>query len=57
MSAVLTALAAGIVVGVVFALVRVPPPAPQTAAGVAGIVGIVAAWALTTHLLTRGGTQ
>lgn len=41
---VLLALCTGAVVGLIFGLVRIPPPAPQTWAGVAGIVGIVAAW-------------
>lgn len=44
MTTVLLSFVTGIAVGVVFALVRVPPPAPQNWAGVAGIVGIVLAW-------------
>lgn len=43
------ALAAGLVVGAVFALARTAPPAPQTWAGVLGIVGIVAGWQAVAH--------
>ena len=46
---VLLALCTGALVGLVFGLVRLPPPAPQTWAGVAGIVGIVAAWMLVAR--------
>ena len=48
----LVALATGLVVGVVFALVKLPPPAPQTLAGVLGIVGIVAGWAIVSRALS-----
>jgi XapX domain-containing protein len=34
----------GGVVGAVFAVVRLDPPAPATWAGLAGIAGIVAGW-------------
>lgn len=44
MTGVLVALAVGLVVGAVFALAHSVPPAPQTWAGVAGIIGIVAGW-------------
>jgi XapX domain-containing protein len=37
---IVQALIAGTLVGIVFALLRQPVPAPPTAAGVAGIVGI-----------------
>lgn len=47
--AVAGALCTGFVVGVVFALVGLPPPAPASWAGLAGIVGIVVGW----HLIAR----
>lgn len=40
MKDVLLALLTGLAVGVLFALLRLPVPAPPTLAGVAGIVGI-----------------
>lgn len=46
MSAVLQALVLGALVGGVFAIARLVPPAPPTWAGVAGIVGIAAGWML-----------
>lgn len=46
MTGVLQALAAGAFVGAVFGLLHIAAPAPATWAGVAGIVGIVAAWRL-----------
>ena len=52
MMEVAKALALGPAVGATFALFRLQPPAPATWAGVAGIVGIVAAWWLVSHLLT-----
>jgi XapX domain-containing protein len=42
----LIALGTGLAVGAVFAFVNVAPPAPDTWAGVAGIVGIVAGWTI-----------
>ncbi|TDC28490.1 DUF1427 family protein [Micromonospora sp. 15K316] len=36
----LLALLTGLIVGVVFALLRLPIPAPPTLAGIAGIIGI-----------------
>lgn len=53
MTEVVKALAVGALVGTVFALARLVPPAPPTWAGVAGIVGIVGAWMLTGWLLGR----
>lgn len=53
MNAVLTALAAGIVVGAIFGALRLMPPAPASWAGVAGIVGIVAGWQLIGWLLAK----
>lgn len=53
MNAVLAGLLAGAFVGVVFGVARLVPPAPPTWAGVAGIVGIVAAWQLVGWLLGR----
>ncbi|HBV96221.1 MAG TPA: XapX domain containing protein [Desulfotomaculum sp.] len=40
MKEVLLALVTGSVVGILFAVFRLPAPAPPTLAGVAGIVGI-----------------
>ena len=51
MIAVLQGLALGLVVGVVFGLFRLQPPAPATWAGVAGIVGIVLGWMVVSHFL------
>ena len=52
MADILLALLVGAVVGAVFALARVVPPAPQTWAGVAGIVGILLGWQLVSRWLT-----
>lgn len=57
MTTVLQALLLGAVVGLVFALARLLPPAPQAWAGVAGIVGIVAGWQLTTLAVARWWTS
>ena len=53
MIAVLQGLALGLVVGVVFGLFRLQPPAPATWAGVAGIVGIVLGWMIVGAVLER----
>lgn len=55
MTAVAQTLALGILVGVVFGLARIVPPAPPTWAGVAGIVGIVAGWQLAGWMVDRFG--
>lgn len=47
---VIQAFLTGIPVGLVFALAKLPPPAPAVWAGVAGIAGIVFGW----MFLTRG---
>ena len=57
MTTVLQALLLGAIVGLVFALARLLPPAPQAWAGVAGIVGIVAGWQLTTLAVARWWTS
>lgn len=49
MIAVLHGLLLGAIVGGVFALFRLVPPAPATWAGVAGIVGIVAGWQIVAR--------
>lgn len=54
MSAVALSLAVGLAVGAVFALAGTAPPAPQTWAGVAGIVGIVAGWQIIGWLSDLG---
>lgn len=51
---ILAGLITGFVVGVVFATVRLVPPAPATWAGVAGIVGIVAGWQIAARLFGIG---
>ncbi len=40
MREILLALSTGTIVGVIFAFAKLPIPAPQTLAGIAGIVGI-----------------
>lgn len=50
MSAVLQGFLLGALVGLVFGLFNLAPPAPQTWAGVAGILGIVSAWWVVTRL-------
>lgn len=45
-----TALGVGLVVGVLFAGLRLPIPAPPTLAGVAGIVGIFVGYLLVVQL-------
>lgn len=57
MTTVLQGLLLGALVGLIFALARLLPPAPQAWAGVAGIVGIVAGWQLTTYGLDRWWTS
>lgn len=49
-NAVLQGLLLGVLVGGVFALFRLAPPAPPTWAGVAGIVGIFLGWLLVGRL-------
>lgn len=48
---VLQGFLAGAAVGAVFGLLRLAPPAPQTWAGVAGIVGIVIAWQIVERVV------
>jgi XapX domain-containing protein len=50
MSAVLQGFLLGALVGVVFALFKLVPPAPATWAGVAAIVGIVSGWWVVNRL-------
>lgn len=47
------AIAAGAAVGGVFALIGVTAPAPPTLAGLLGIAGITAGYALVSSLLGR----
>lgn len=52
MQTVLLALLAGVLVGVLFSVIKLPLPAPPALAGVAGIVGIylghvIYQWAIT----------
>lgn len=51
MREVVIALATGAVVGVVFAVARLQPPAPASWAGVAGIVGIVGGWMIAASFI------
>lgn len=46
-------LAIGAVVGAVFAVAKMPVPAPQTLAGVAGIVGLWLGWSLVAATIAR----
>ena len=46
----LEALAAGILVGLFFARLRLPVPAPPTLAGILGIVGIYLGYKIATYL-------
>lgn len=41
----------GTIVGVIFALFKMPVPAPATFAGVLGIVGLYTGWTLVDRLL------
>lgn len=55
MKEALLALLAGVIVGVVFKILRLPLPAPPVLAGILGIVGIyiggmIAAWIAKTYL-------
>jgi XapX domain-containing protein len=45
------ALILGIIVGAVFALFKMPVPAPATFAGVLGIVGLYAGWTIMEKIL------
>jgi XapX domain-containing protein len=45
------ALTLGTIVGAIFALFKMPVPAPATLAGVLGIVGLYAGWTLVERLL------
>jgi len=45
------ALILGIIVGAVFALFKMPVPAPATFAGVLGIVGLYGGWTIVDKLL------
>ena len=47
----LYALTAGIIVGLLFGLIKLPVPAPQTLAGILGLVGIYVGFKLTKILL------
>ena len=55
MTEVLLALLVGLIVGAIFGGVGIVPPAPPTWAGVAGIVGIVAAWQAVSWLMEAKG--
>ena len=48
---VLWALGLGAVVGIVFGVARLLPPAPATLAGVAGIVGVWLGWVAASHFI------
>ena len=45
------ALILGTVVGAIFALFKLPVPAPATLAGILGIIGLYAGWTLVDKLL------
>jgi XapX domain-containing protein len=46
---VILALTTGLVVGLIFALLRLPIPAPQVFEGIAGIVGLWLGYMLVVH--------
>jgi XapX domain-containing protein len=52
MQEILLALLAGIIVGVVFTLIRLPLPAPPFLAGIMGIVGIYLGGVIANKILT-----
>ncbi len=45
----------GLVVGIIFALLKLPIPAPQALAGVLGIFGIWGGYELVNFLINRFG--
>jgi XapX domain-containing protein len=47
------ALATGVVVGAIFGLFKLPVPAPQVSAGIAGVVGLWLGFALISILISR----
>lgn len=53
MTGIVAALLLGATVGAVFAVARLPVPAPSTWAGVAGIVGLLTGWLAVNALLGR----
>ena len=54
LDAVFSALAVGMILGGVFALLRLPAPAPIAFAGVMGIVGVWGGFTLVTKMLSLG---
>lgn len=50
MKEILLSLGTGMVVGIIFALIRLPVPAPATLAGVAGILGLFLGYAAAVKL-------
>lgn len=51
MSEIILSLIAGIICGILFALVKLPIPAPPSISGLLGIVGIVAGYYLIKLIL------
>jgi XapX domain-containing protein len=51
MIAAITALFAGVAVGVVFGILHLPVPAPPSIVGVLGIVGVWGGWSLVQAFL------
>ncbi len=50
MKEVILSLGTGLIVGIVFAVIKLPVPAPATVAGVAGIVGLFLGYMLAVNL-------
>lgn len=51
MNQILLAFFVGLVVGVIFSLLRLPLPAPSTLAGVLGIVGLFCGYLLVSQFI------
>jgi XapX domain-containing protein len=49
----LLSLGTGLIVGVIFALVRLPVPAPAVLPGVAGILGITIGYLIVLHFIFK----
>ncbi len=50
MKEVFLSLSSGIIIGLIFAVIKLPVPAPATLAGVAGIIGLFTGYLLAVNL-------
>ncbi|NTW05474.1 MAG: DUF1427 family protein [Peptococcaceae bacterium] len=50
MKEVILSLGTGIIIGIIFALIRLPVPAPATWAGVAGVLGLFLGYLFATNI-------